>query len=512
MPATVVSTRQLPDSILSISGTLTLDFGGGSSGTIITVAQTSFSSTTFRGISFIPKGTVQTSLNDFELNLVRFNIENIVDYTSFTIRGTLVGNARGIYTVDYVLLYQYSTPPVIDPIAIFNTQDDNLNQTTYLNYNPTFSGQTQYWLARNSRIGRTTSSTQAVNGDSILSVDLNVPTGEGGDQLIFSESGLQPDINRSTPSGLNGDNVVYYKYDGGFVHICNTLNAQMGMKSDYSPVKNAPYEYMHVIRFNKGLVPYESVVSGTFGLKYLGGNNWQLYSSYQGNDHFQNITWNITPLVDKIIILHFNMTSSTTLSFRISSQLNGNYYQGDPNWDVTFPTAKPLTKVVIGTSSHPLIADHFGGVIKSSGSFTTTERNTNISQMKSLFPIVRDSYTKAYLSPTISYSGNIFTLNPNFIANGSPYSFDISNFKIRWWQYFKNNGVGNAIDNRILMQSTDGNTYLFQDAGYTGNPLTYNRLAAGLITDGNKADIIVDIVDKNGYIYPFVSAPFGSYF
>jgi hypothetical protein len=62
------------------------------------------------------------------------------------------------------------------------------------------------------------------------------------------------------------------------------------------------------------------------------------------------------------------------------------------------------------------------------------------------------------------------------------------------------------------MQSTDGNTYLYQDAGYTGNPLTYNRLAAGLVTDGNKADIVVDIIDKNGYIYPFVTAPFGSYF
>lgn len=439
-------------------------------------------------------------------DIIRTNIDTLSNITSFDYSDT----SKYPLTTDGVHWSNNSNLNIgYDLYA--NSYDDEQNQV-YLDYIPSFSGHTQYWLAKNSRTGRTTTSTPSYNGSAVLGINFNVTSGEGGDQLIYSASGEQPNINLATPCGLLGNSVMYYKYDGGFVRILNTLNSQLGMKTPYNPVKNAPFEYMHVIRLNKGIVAYESVISGSFGLKYLGGSSWQLYSSYQGNDHFQSITWNASTLLDKIIILHFNMTSPTTMSFRISHPSVGDYYQGNSNWDVTFPVAKPLQNVVLGTTSHPIIADHFGGVIKSNGSFTSEERATNIAELKKLFPIKRNKYTKAYLAPTISYASNIFTLNPNYVQNGSPYSFNISNMRIRWWQYFKNNGVGSAIDNRLLMQSTDGNTYLYQDAGYTGNPLTYNRLAAGLVTNGNKADIVVEITDKNGYIAPFVTIPFGSYY
>lgn len=54
---------------------------------------------------YIPIETTETSLDDFSLNGVRFNIENIVDNVSFDIRATAINNATGIYTIKYKISY-----------------------------------------------------------------------------------------------------------------------------------------------------------------------------------------------------------------------------------------------------------------------------------------------------------------------------------------------------------------------------------------------------------------------
>lgn len=398
-------------------------------------------------------------------------------------------------------------------IESISASDLTFNYQNYLGYAPTFQGATQFWLAKNARVGRTISSDKCNSGDSVLAIDLGNPSnGEGGDQLIYSNSGQQPSTQK-TPAGTNGSNIIYYRHDGGFVRILNTLNNQLGFKTAINPVKNAPFEYMTAVRINKGIVNYESITSGTFGIKYEGGSTTKIYSNYSGSDSFQTITWNPTSLLDQIIILHFNMTSPTTMSFRISHPSVGDYYQGNANWDVTFPTNKPLQNIVIGTSSHPIIADHFGGVLKSNGSFTTNERAANIAEFKKLFPIDK-VYNLPFAQPTLSYASNLFTLALNFKTNAYPLdAIDNSKLLIRWFKYVKTGLPGaNAIDDRVLMQEWSYGQFTFKDAGYTGNPLTYNRQLANLPTDATKADIVCDVRYFDGYEYPFVTAPFGSYY
>ena len=54
---------------------------------------------------FRPIETTETSLDDFTLNGVSFNIENIIDGVSFDIRGNAVNNASGNYTINYSIGY-----------------------------------------------------------------------------------------------------------------------------------------------------------------------------------------------------------------------------------------------------------------------------------------------------------------------------------------------------------------------------------------------------------------------
>jgi len=54
----------------------------------------------------VPISTTGTSLDDFALNGVRFNIENIIGSTSFDIRATSTNNASGTYRITYYVTYQ----------------------------------------------------------------------------------------------------------------------------------------------------------------------------------------------------------------------------------------------------------------------------------------------------------------------------------------------------------------------------------------------------------------------
>lgn len=59
----------------------------------------------FRSLQIIPLETTETSLDDFGLNAVSFNIENIIDNVSFDIRATAAKNASGLYTIKYKVKY-----------------------------------------------------------------------------------------------------------------------------------------------------------------------------------------------------------------------------------------------------------------------------------------------------------------------------------------------------------------------------------------------------------------------
>lgn len=54
-------------------------------------------------INIIPIETNETNLEDFNLNKVVFNIENIIYNTSFDIRARALNNASGNYKIQYII-------------------------------------------------------------------------------------------------------------------------------------------------------------------------------------------------------------------------------------------------------------------------------------------------------------------------------------------------------------------------------------------------------------------------
>jgi hypothetical protein len=199
------------------------------------------------------------------------------------------------------------------------------------------------------------------------------------------------------------------------------------------------------------------------------------------------------------------------MSFRITAPSVGNYFRGNANWDVTFPTAKLLTNITVGTSSHPIIADHFCGILKSNGSFTQLERDANIEELYKLYPIERVNIRPTF-APTFSYASNIFTLNLNLSKNAYFKNITVNDLEIRWWKYVKGGVNGNPIDDRELIQHWEKGQFILLKSGQVGNPLQFSRTVEGLPTDSTKPDIIADIRFPLGYPYPFVTAPFGSYY
>jgi phospholipid N-methyltransferase len=94
------------DTILNvISGTAILNFSIEQDVSINTISSALITNSNIVNIVFIPQETTETSLDDFKLNGVSFNIENIVDATSFDIRGNASNNASGNYTIKYIINY-----------------------------------------------------------------------------------------------------------------------------------------------------------------------------------------------------------------------------------------------------------------------------------------------------------------------------------------------------------------------------------------------------------------------
>lgn len=89
-----------------ITATLDLTFDFEDNYAVATVSNSVLTLTNFRSFTFIPIETTETSLDDFILNGVSFNIENIVNNTSFDIKATSLNGATGAYRINYYINYQ----------------------------------------------------------------------------------------------------------------------------------------------------------------------------------------------------------------------------------------------------------------------------------------------------------------------------------------------------------------------------------------------------------------------
>lgn len=88
-----------------LSATLTFTFLSEDDSVVNTILNSVLTSANFKSITIIPIETDDTSLDDFKLNGLVFNIENIVDSTSFDIRATALNGATGPYTITYKIIY-----------------------------------------------------------------------------------------------------------------------------------------------------------------------------------------------------------------------------------------------------------------------------------------------------------------------------------------------------------------------------------------------------------------------
>ena len=92
------------DALTNLSGSSVFDFGNENDSVVNTILSASITNNTLKSATFVNVGTTETSLDDFVLNGVSFNIENIVDNVSFDIRATAINNASGNYTINYKIL------------------------------------------------------------------------------------------------------------------------------------------------------------------------------------------------------------------------------------------------------------------------------------------------------------------------------------------------------------------------------------------------------------------------
>jgi hypothetical protein len=88
-----------------ITGDLIFNFSNNEEDTIVNTILNGNITTNIKNFTIIPKETIETSLDDFNLNGLKFNIENIINNTSFDIRATAENNASGNYTINYIITY-----------------------------------------------------------------------------------------------------------------------------------------------------------------------------------------------------------------------------------------------------------------------------------------------------------------------------------------------------------------------------------------------------------------------
>lgn len=89
-----------------ITDTITFNFGIKENNTVfLTVLNTNLTNSNFKSFSYVPLDFDSTYIDDFNLNHLYFNIENIVDNISFDIRATAFSKAKGLYKIHYKIQY-----------------------------------------------------------------------------------------------------------------------------------------------------------------------------------------------------------------------------------------------------------------------------------------------------------------------------------------------------------------------------------------------------------------------
>jgi|688.fasta_scaffold1734026_1 hypothetical protein len=85
---------------IKYSKQIVFSFGDEEDTCVVTDTTFLYNASDILGVSFEPVETTATSLDDFKLNGVTFNLENFVANTSCDIRATAANGASGSYTIN----------------------------------------------------------------------------------------------------------------------------------------------------------------------------------------------------------------------------------------------------------------------------------------------------------------------------------------------------------------------------------------------------------------------------
>ena len=89
----------------TISGEASFDFQFEQNTVVSTILNANLTVANLLSFSAVNLAFGTTTLTDFNLNGLSFNIENIVDSTSFQIRANASNNASGVYKIKYIITY-----------------------------------------------------------------------------------------------------------------------------------------------------------------------------------------------------------------------------------------------------------------------------------------------------------------------------------------------------------------------------------------------------------------------
>jgi hypothetical protein len=100
-----MSTRIYSD-LRELSALQNFNFGVQNSTVVVTIANPDITTDNFKSISFLPLASADHDLDDFDLDQLKFNIENIVNNVSFDLRATAPNMTFGTFTIRYKILYE----------------------------------------------------------------------------------------------------------------------------------------------------------------------------------------------------------------------------------------------------------------------------------------------------------------------------------------------------------------------------------------------------------------------
>jgi hypothetical protein len=230
------------------------------------------------------------------------------------------------------------------------------------------------------------------------------------------------------------------------------------------------------------------------------GNNTQLQFT---NGDYKTPSQTFSAVVERMETVIFRFVyDNNQVSIYITDKLGDNRLLSTLN----ISASSFFRNFSIGTSSHPMTHDFFAYVMKFGSTFTTTEANQILADLKATYPVGKRP-DKPMVFPTLSYDGTYVNITLNYVASSSGAAFDPNASTVRWYLLdYINASTGSGLDKQSIIKTNNGNTLKLKLSDFPTAFPASNSTKNGLAID-------VTCVDTNGQKFevPLTSEIFRSY-